>query len=103
MDDADLKRLREDLRPFEHRPVGTLRIDMSDVRVIVSALSRLSAAEARVGVLEMALRPFATAFEKSVETWPGAVRAVQLMRSEVGFPDFEGAAQALTKQGSSPA
>ena len=51
---AEFAALRADLLPFAHRQLGSLRIDMSDVRVIMAALdlAMLPRADAASGLRE---------------------------------------------------
>ena len=43
-----LKRLANDLRKFEHHPVGSLKIDMDEVRKVIAACDLIEAQAAEI-------------------------------------------------------
>ena len=58
-EDKALAMLRADLTPYASKSLGSLRIDMDEVRAILSVLDRIEQLTAEVERLRAALEPFA--------------------------------------------
>ena len=51
-----LRELERDLKPFAHKTVGSIRIDLNEVRAIVGCPDRIIALEAEIEKLREALK-----------------------------------------------
>lgn len=74
-------KLADHLRPFEHHKVGSLRIDMNEVRNVIAACDFAASSQVRIAELEA---------KAEAET----IRGTELFRIGVGWQDRATAAEA---------